>query len=166
MAAGFAYFPATQPADLAELRLLMELASLRRLADRGLCGEELALAGNLADVTVRAARGANVPGYLRADMAFHLCLMRLTGEPAVCEVARLLLAPDLAPDLASAPGAEESGLLMVLEAREHAELVGMLADGMVSAADHLLRLHLSRRPADATAPGVRVGPRLAGAAGL
>jgi len=162
MAAGSSYFPATQPADLAELRLLIELAALRRLADRGLCGEELALVGNLADATVRAARGGDMPGYLRADTAFHLCLMGLTGEPAVCEVARLLLAPELE----SAPGADESDLFMVREAREHAELVGMLAGGMVSAADHLLRLHLSRRSAGATAPGARIRPRLAGAAGL
>jgi DNA-binding GntR family transcriptional regulator len=161
MAAGLPYFPATQPADLAELRLLIELPAVRRLADRGLSAEDLALVGNLADATVRAARNGDVRRYLRADATFHLCLLELTGEPAVCDVARLLLAPDLE----STPHVEEPDLLMVREAREHAELVGMLADGMVSAADHLLRLHLSRRSADPAASGVRPRPQLADAGG-
>jgi DNA-binding GntR family transcriptional regulator len=161
MAAGFPYFPATQPADLAELRLLIELPALRRLADRGLSGQELVLAGNLADTTVRASRSGDVLEYTRADTAFHLCLLELTGEPAVCEVARLLLAPDRG----SPRGAEEPNLHMVHEAREHAELVGMLADGMVSAADHLLRLHLSRRSGGPAASRTRARARLAGAEG-
>ncbi len=81
-------------------------------------------------------------------MTLHLCLLELTGDPALSEVARLLLAPDPL----HAPRAEESVDLMACEAREHRELVDMLADGMVSAADDLLRLHLSRRPTGRTAP--------------
>ena len=121
----------------------MELSALRRLADRGLSDQELALVRKLADDAVGAARSGDILGYLRADMVFHLYLLELTGDPAVTEIARLLLAPDRL----CAPRAGEPGYLMTHQAREHRQLSGLLADGMVSAADHLLRLHLSRSSA-------------------
>ena len=131
---------ATRPRDLTELRLLVELSALRKLADRGLSDQELAVARKLAGATMRSARNGDVLGYLRADMTFHLCLLELTGDPALSGVARLLLAPGAMP----APRIEESGHLMTAGALEHSELVDMLADEMVNTADDLLRRHVSR----------------------
>jgi DNA-binding GntR family transcriptional regulator len=102
--------------ELTELRLLTELSALRRLADRGLSDEELA--------RIRRLAGA-------AD-AFHLGLLELTGDPAVAEIGRYVLA-------AGRPCAPAGA---VRAAREHRELAAMVADGMVSEADHLLRRHL------------------------
>ena len=130
----------TPPRDLTELRLLVELPALRKLADRGLSDQELAVVRKLADATMRAARRGDVLGYPRADMIFHLYLLELTGDPVLSGVARLLLAPGAVP----APRTEESGRLMTVGAREHCELVDMLADEMVNAADDLLRRHVSR----------------------
>jgi DNA-binding GntR family transcriptional regulator len=131
---------ATRPRDLTELRLLVELSALRKLADRGLSDQELAVVRRLAAVTVRSARNGDVLGYLRADMTFHLCLLELTGDPALSGVARLLLAPGAMP----APRIEESGHLMIAGALEHCKLVNVLADEMVNMADGLLRRHVSR----------------------
>jgi DNA-binding GntR family transcriptional regulator len=138
MAASIRYFPVTQPADLAGLRLLIELPALRRLADRGLSDVELRRITKLAEATTRAARTGRPLDYSRADMAFHLCLLELTGGPGLSDLGRLLLTPEPA----RAPGGRES--LIGRDAMEHAELVGMIADGMASAADRLLRQHLSR----------------------
>jgi DNA-binding GntR family transcriptional regulator len=147
MAASIRYRPAGPAEDLAELRLLIELAAVRRLADRGLSDQELALVQNLADAALRAGRSGDVPGYLRADTAFHLCLLELTSDPVHSEVARVLLGAEWTRPK------EMSAYLMAREGREHRQLIGLLADGMVSQADHLLRLHLSRlaasRPASA-----------------
>jgi DNA-binding GntR family transcriptional regulator len=129
-----------QPRDLTDLRLLVELPALRKLADRGLSDQEPTVIRKLADATMRSARSGDVLGYLRADMVFHLYLLELTGDPALSEVARLLLAPGPMP----APRIEESGHLMIAGALEHCELVNMLADEMVNAADDLLRHHVSR----------------------
>jgi DNA-binding GntR family transcriptional regulator len=129
----------TQPENVVQLRLLLELPALRKLADRGLSDQELALLRQLASATTQAARSGDVVGYLHADMVFHLCLLELTGDPVVSDIARLMLAPDRM----CAPGAEEPGQPMARRAREHGELVGMLGDGMVSAAGNLLRLHLA-----------------------
>ena len=127
---------AAQTEGLAELRLLLELPALRRLAARGLSDRELALVGQLADATARAARAGEVLAYLQADMVFHLCLLELTGDPVLSEIARPLVSGGQV-----ARRAGVSADLMVREAREHGELVGLLADGVVSAVDRLLRLH-------------------------
>jgi DNA-binding GntR family transcriptional regulator len=145
---------ATHSRDLTELRLLVELPALHRLADRGLSDREFTVIRKLADTTMRPARSGDVPGYLQADMVFHLYLLELTGDQARAEVARLLLAPGLA----HAPRAEQSGYLMAAGAREHRELVTLLADDRVSAADDLLRHHISRPWAGRSAPA----PALAG----
>jgi DNA-binding GntR family transcriptional regulator len=138
----------TQPEDMAQLRLLIELPALRKLADRGLSDQELALVRQLANATMRAARSGDVVGYLQADTVFHLCLLELTGDAVVCEVARLILAPDRI----SALGTEESGQSMARRASENGELVSMLGDGRASAVGNLLRLHLCGRSADHEAP--------------
>jgi DNA-binding GntR family transcriptional regulator len=161
MARGIRPCAAIRGDELAELRLLLELPALRRLADRGLSDQELALVKKLADATTRAARRGDVLGYVRADMVFHLCLVELAGLPALSDVARLLIVPE---ELC-APGAQESALLMAREAREHRELVAMLADGMASAADDLLRRHLSRLSASRPRPARLAEPESMGAAG-
>jgi len=144
-----------QPRDLTGLRLLVELPALRKLADRGLSDQELAVVRKLADATMRSARRGDVLGYLRADMIFHLCLLELTGDPALSVVARLLLAPGVMPaPRLEGSRLEESGVLMTAGAREHGELVDMLADEMVNAADDLLRCHVARLwPGPASAAG-------------
>jgi DNA-binding GntR family transcriptional regulator len=154
MTASMRPVPATLPADLMELRALVELPAVRRLAKRGLSDDELALAAKLADATVRTARSADASGYLEADMAFHLGLLELADDPGLSQLAPVLVASNVLRPAT----AEEPGDLIAREAREHRELVRMLADGMVSAADHLLRLHLSRR-ADGRADAARLaGP--------
>jgi DNA-binding GntR family transcriptional regulator len=159
MAASIRFRPATPAEDLAELRLLIELPAVRRLADRGLSGQELSLLQQLADATRRAACGRDVPAYFRTDMAFHLGLLELTSQPAHSQVARLLLASDRTRP------SEISDFLMAREAREHSELVGLLADGLVSPADHLLRLHLSRLSASRPASAHLAQPESLSAAG-
>jgi DNA-binding GntR family transcriptional regulator len=159
MAATIRYCAATHAENLTDFRLLIELAAVRRLADRGLSDQELALVQKLADATMRAARSGDVLGYLRADTVFHVRLLELASDPALSEVARLLLTPD------RTWSAEVSDCLMASESREHSELAGLLADGMVSQADHLLRLHLSRLSADRPAAARLAGPESISAQG-
>jgi hypothetical protein len=131
---------ATGPRDPTELRLLIEVPALRQLADRGLSDEELAMIRQLASATVGPALRGDVAGYLQADMTFHLCLLELTGDPALSRVARRLLAagPEYGPHDA------EPGRRMAAGAREHREIVDLLADDSVNAAEDLLRHHVAR----------------------
>ena len=129
----------TQPGRAAELRTLIELPALRRLADRGLSDEELAASRRLARATVRSARSGDPRGYLEADAVFHLYLLGLVSEAALTGVARLLF------DSRSAhrPAGSESAQRMAIEAGEHGEIVDLLADDMISAASEMLRRHLA-----------------------
>jgi DNA-binding GntR family transcriptional regulator len=157
MATGVGCSSEARPRDMTELRLLVELPALRKLADRGLSDGELGVIRKLADATVRSARSGDLLGYLQADMFFHLYLLELTGDPVLSEVGRLLLAPGpTSPTSPTSPrhgpGVEERGYLMAAGAREHCELVDMLADDMLSAADDLLRCHVSAPRASLPAP--------------
>ena len=161
MAAPVRCLAGTQPEDIAELRLLLELPALRKLADRGLSDQELELVRKLARATMRAARSGDVLSYLQADIAFHRCLLELTGDPALSDIARLMLAQDRV----CAPDGEGSEQIMARDASEHGELVGMLGDGMVSAADHLVRLHLARPSASRPTSPLPAEPGFNGDAG-
>jgi DNA-binding GntR family transcriptional regulator len=119
------------PERTRELRVLLEVPAVRRLTDRGFSDEEFVLLRRMADESVRAARRGDVSGYVGADKAFHLYLIELIGDPALSEIVRLL-------------GPVNAGDQMTRAAREHRELIDMLADDRVSAAEDLLRHHLSR----------------------
>ena len=140
MATGARYPTTPQPPGLTELRLLVELSALRKLAERGLRDEELAVIRKLADATMRSALSGDVAEYLKADTDFHAGLLELTGDPALPEIGRTLLA---AGD-GQLPWTEEAGHFMRAGASEHGELVTMLARDMGGVADDLLRHHISR----------------------
>jgi len=139
MASGVRCLDETQARDLLELRLLVELRALRRLADRGLSDQELAVMRDLANATMRSALGGDTLGYLQTDMSFHLHLLELTDDRALVEAGQ----PLLAPNPRHVPTAEEYGHLAAAGARDHCQLVTMLAEDLMSAADDLLRQHIS-----------------------
>jgi hypothetical protein len=131
------------PRDPTELRLLIEPPALRKLADRGLSDEELAMTRQLASATVGPALSGDVAGYLRADMTFHLYLLELAGDLALFRVARRLLAAGME----HGPHDAELGRRMAAGAREHREIIDLLVDDMVNAAEDLLRHHVARHGA-------------------
>jgi hypothetical protein len=105
--------------DPAGLRLLIELSSLRTLADRGLSDQELAVSRQLARATMRSARAADVSGYLESDVAFHEYLLGLAGGRDRCGVARRLLARDAEEDGPAGSDLRES---MIAGASEHGKI--------------------------------------------
>lgn len=129
-----------QAQDLIELRLLVELRALRRLADRGLRDRELRVMRELANATMRSAFSRDIPGYLLADLNFHLYLLESTGDRALLEVAL----PLLGANPRHVPCAEECGLVVAAGACDHSQLVTLLTDDMMGAADDLLRQHVPR----------------------
>lgn len=131
---------AAWPGDPTELRLLIELPALRKLADRGLSDGELVTIRQLASATMGPALSGDVAGYLRADTIFHHCLLELTGDPTLSQVARFLLASGVE----YGPHNEALGRRMAAGAEEHREIVNLLADDMVNAAEDLLRQHITR----------------------
>lgn len=143
--------------DVIELRSLVELSALRRLAERGLRDEDMEAMRRLAAATMRSALSSDGRGYRRADVAFHRQLLALTGDRALLQAGRSLVAASVEPrpcaDQGPCAHPGQSAGLAANGAREHAQLLTMLADDDWSAADDLLRRHIAGSP-----PGRDGGP--------
>jgi DNA-binding GntR family transcriptional regulator len=125
--------------EMIELRLLVEIPAVRKVADRGVSDSELAALERLARATMAPARRDDILGYINADLAFHLYLLQLAGNQQLVEVVRILRSRSRLHGLRD----EDSAPFMLQSAREHLHLVNLLAEGRVSAVDDLLRGHLS-----------------------
>jgi DNA-binding GntR family transcriptional regulator len=130
--------------EMIELRLLIEIPAVRKVADQGVSDSELAVLERLAGATIASARRDDMLGYINADLAFHLYLLGLAGHGQLVEVVRILRSRSRLHGLRD----KDSVAFMVESADEHLELVNLLADGRASAADDLLRRHISRIAAD------------------
>jgi DNA-binding GntR family transcriptional regulator len=89
---GFRTVPLT-PADLAEIyemRLLLEVPAVARLAEGDLPGDRVARLTDLVNTIERTARSGDLTGNLAADRDFHLFLLAAGGNSRlVGSVARL-----------------------------------------------------------------------------
>jgi DNA-binding GntR family transcriptional regulator len=123
--------------EIFELRLLLEVPTIGRLAgsiSRGDARCYAALAGEI----VAAAEHGDLPRYLDCDRRFHLGLLGLLGNQRLVDfVDRLRLQSRL-------PGLEvlaTSGVLAVT-AREHVEIVDALVEGTAKKVERLMTRHL------------------------
>jgi DNA-binding GntR family transcriptional regulator len=76
--------------DILEVRLLLEVPTVRRLAERGVREADLAALLALADETVRTAEEPDIVGHVAADLQFHLALLDLWGNDEITEAVRAL----------------------------------------------------------------------------
>lgn len=134
---------APSPADLhniLELRLLIEVPTVERIAERGVRPAELATLFPVADETVRAAEAADVLAHVTADLRFHLGVMELWGNVDITETVRVLRTRSRLFGLWS----EDNRSLMVESSREHLELLELIRDRQPQAARELMSSHISR----------------------
>jgi DNA-binding GntR family transcriptional regulator len=125
--------------EMIELRLLVEIPAVRKVTEQGVSDSGLAALERLAAATMAPARDGDILGYINADLAFHLHLLELAGNRQLVEVVRVLRSRSRLHGLRDCDFAR----FMRQNAREHLELVDLLADGRASAVDDLLRRHLS-----------------------
>jgi DNA-binding GntR family transcriptional regulator len=126
--------------EMIELRMLVEIPAVRQVADRGVSEAELATLERLAEATMTPAQDRDILGYINSDLAFHLYLLGLSGNGQLVEVVRILRSRSRLHELRE----EDCPPFMLENAREHLDLVDLVADGRVSAVDDLLRGHISR----------------------
>lgn len=76
--------------EITDLRLMVEVPPIARLAGGGIADAELTRLAGLATHTEHAARAGDIVGFLTADKAFHLGLLGLAGNRRLVEfVGRL-----------------------------------------------------------------------------
>ncbi|QJU55121.1 GntR family transcriptional regulator [Herbiconiux sp. KACC 21604] len=144
---------AAQLAQLLDLRLLIEVPITARIAARGLSDQEYAALLDLADATKAAVEDLDFTGHVVADQHFHLSLLALAGNTEVVETIRVLRSRSRLSGL----GREEKRPLLLRSAAEHGELVQLLRDREVDAAERLIGEHIAgvgRAWSSATSDGV------------
>jgi DNA-binding GntR family transcriptional regulator len=128
---------ATDLDEIFELRLLLEVPTLGRLAG-SISREDADRYASLATDIVSAAEQGDLPRFLDSDRRFHLGLLGLLGNQRLVDfVDRLRLQSRL-------PGLDvlaESGALVVT-ANEHVEIVDALIEGSSKKVERLMTRHI------------------------
>jgi DNA-binding GntR family transcriptional regulator len=132
---------ARDAAELAEIRLLLELPVVLRLAGTQPLGTWEALSP-LAERTVAAAARGDRAAYAEADRAFHGALLEPAGNRRLVEFAEEVQRRVPAP--ATPAGVPTPGL--VSAAAEHVALVEALSARDLAGAERILRGHLAPGP--------------------
>jgi DNA-binding GntR family transcriptional regulator len=136
-------FRVTEPSekdldDFSELRALIEVPTVRRIAEAGVAPEIVTQLRPLAAEIETAAARMDLIAHVTADTEFHLRLLTLAGNPHLVETVRSLRAQSRIYGLR--PLAEQGQL--VPSAHEHTELLDLIAAGDAEGAERLMHHHI------------------------
>jgi DNA-binding GntR family transcriptional regulator len=136
-------FTATDLAEIAQLRLLLEVPAAGLAAEAGV-GDRLPDLEELVEVIEQTAADGDVAGNLDADRRFHLLLVEACGNRRLTDqVARLRDQTRLY----NLRNLAESGAL-VASAAEHRPLLAAIAGHDRTTAEDLMRAHLAHITTD------------------
>lgn len=123
---------------LTEIRLLLEVPVVRRLAEVGVPSADLDALRPLAAAIEDAARRRDFIAHVTFDLDFHLGLLALAGNPRLVEIVRSLRQGSRLYGLRALP--HESAA--VASFHEHAELLDLVAARDAGGAEALMRRHI------------------------
>ena len=147
---GFRTVPLT-PADLAEIyemRLLLEVPAVTRLARRDLPADLVAGLTGLVNTIERTARSRDLAGNLAADRDFHLSLLAAGGNSRLVSAVARLRDQTRLHNLRTI-NADGS---LVASADEHRPLLAAVMRHDEDTAERLMRQHLEHIPQDWSHP--------------
>lgn len=136
-------FRVTEPSekdldDLSELRALIEVPTVRRLAETGVDPQVLVRLRPLAAGIERAAVEHDLIAHVATDMQFHLMLLAEAGNPQLVEVVRSLRARSRIYGLRRLAEREE----LVPSSAEHVQLLDLLEARDADGAEALMDRHI------------------------
>lgn len=124
--------------ELSELRALIEVPTVRRIAAAGVPRDVLDELRTLAtEIEAAAARG-DLIAHVTADLEFHLLLLAQAGNRRLVETVRSLRARSRLYGLRALADRDA----LVPSAHEHVELLDLLAAGDAPGAEDLMRRHV------------------------
>jgi DNA-binding GntR family transcriptional regulator len=126
--------------DILEMRHLLEVPVVRRLAERGVREADLVALLPLAEETVQTADQLDIIGHVAADLKFHLALLDLWGNDEITESVRALRSRSRLAGLWSS----ENHDAMIESAHEHLTLLDLLRRRDESGAADLMQFHINR----------------------
>jgi DNA-binding GntR family transcriptional regulator len=154
---GFRTVPFTQ-ADLSEIyemRLLLEVPAVGRLADGDLPGDRAARLTRLVNTIERTARRGDLAGNLAADRDFHLTLLAAVGNCRLVDAVARLRDQTRLHNLR----AINADGRLVASADEHRPLLTAIMRQDARTAERLMRLHLEHIRQDWSQSGRRTPAR-------
>ena len=124
--------------ELTELRLLIEVPSVRRIAERGLSKPEHTRLRALAADIERSAHQRDMIAHNKTDLEFHTGLLALLGNATLVTVVRSLR---IRSRLYGMAALADAGRLHP-SSREHAELLDLIQARDAAGAEALMRRHI------------------------
>lgn len=124
--------------ELSELRALIEVPTVRRIAEAGVPQSVLDELRPLATEIEEAAARRDLIDHVTADLEFHLRLLALAGNQHLVETVRSLRSRSRIYGLRSLAARDA----LVPSAHEHAELLDLLATGDADGVEDLMRRHI------------------------
>ena len=141
--------------ELTEIRMLLEVPTVRRLAEVGVPAADLDALRPLAAAVEDAARRRDFIAHVTHDLDFHLGLLALAGNPRLVEIVRSLRQGSRLYGLRTLP---EDGSTFA-SFHEHADLLERIAARDADGAEALMRRHIGHVRGiwaePATGPAVR-----------
>ncbi|MDT8913761.1 GntR family transcriptional regulator [Amycolatopsis sp. PS_44_ISF1] len=136
-------FRVTEPSekdldDLSELRALIEVPTVRRLAGTGVDPAVIAELRPLALGIERAAAEHDLIAHVATDMQFHLRLLEQAGNPQLVETVRALRSRSRIYGLARLAARDE----LIPSSAEHAELLDLIEARDADGAEALMDRHI------------------------
>lgn len=129
---------ATELDELTEVRLLIEVPSVRLLAERGLDAEEYKKLKLLAAQIERAAVRNDMIAHNKADLEFHTALLGLLSNKTLVATVQSLR---LRSRLYGMSRLADSGQLLPTS-HEHSQLLDLIRAGDAAGAARLMRQHI------------------------
>jgi len=125
-------------ADVTELRALVEVPTVRRLAADGVAGDDLARLRPMAAEIEEAARRRDFVAHVAIDLEFHLELLALAGNPRIVELVRSLRMHSRLYGLRDETQRER----LFASWHEHAELLDRIEARDADGAEAVMRSHV------------------------
>ncbi len=123
---------------LTEIRFLLEVPVVRRLAEDGVPRDALEALRPLAEAVEDAARRRDFIAHVTFDLDFHLGLLALGGNPRLVEIVRSLRQGSRLYGLRGLP--DDASVLASFH--EHAELLDLITARDAEGAEALMRRHI------------------------
>jgi len=126
--------------QMMDVRLLLEVPTIRNLAKTGFTGEQRAAASSFAEASLESAQHSDLMSHVMADIRFHLYLLSISGNDQIVEIVRVLRSRSRPYGLQSS----SKRAFLLESAREHIELVKLIGNRQSTQAADLMEAHIRR----------------------
>ncbi|MEV8391068.1 MULTISPECIES: GntR family transcriptional regulator [unclassified Streptomyces] len=124
--------------DITHLRALIEIPTVRRIAEAGVDPAAIERLRPLATAIEDAARRQDLIAHVTIDMEFHLTLLGLTGNTYLVETVRSLRSRSRIYGLKILAERDQ----LIPSSHEHSELLDLISAGDADGAEQLMRRHI------------------------